>query len=186
MPIIEAHIRKGYSTRERSRLTAALINAVRSVVPAAPEAVTVMIHEMAQENYARGGTARSPAPAVSDSREIALGFLAAIEVRDVGKAEAMLSAGFRMTFPGKEPMTSIEELIFWAKSRYRFVKKTIASTEAFHVDGYEVVYVIGTLAGEWPDGTPFEGIRFIDRFEIKGGKLISQDVWNDIAEERGK
>jgi hypothetical protein len=49
-----------------------------------------------------------------------------------------------------------------------------------------VVYIKGTLSGEWPDGTPFEGIRFIDRFEIKGGKLISQEVWNDIAEERAK
>ncbi|MDJ1009676.1 MAG: tautomerase [Paracoccaceae bacterium] len=121
-----------------------------------------------------------------DPREIALGFLAAMEARDIEAATAVLGRGFQMTFPGTRPMTSIEELIAWAKDRYRFVKKTITSTEAFENEGSTVVYVRGTLAGEWPNGAPFAGIRFIDRFEIKGGKLISQDVWNDLAEERAR
>ncbi len=184
MPIVEAHILEGYSAQEKSRLTAALTDAVRFVVPASDEAVTVMVHEMAPENYARGGQSRTPAPALPDPREIALGFLAAMEAREIEKAEAMLATGFRMRFPGARPMASIEELIDWARDRYRFVKKTISTTEAFHADGCAVVYVIGTLSGEWPDGAPFEGIRFIDRFEIMNGKIVSQDVWNDIAEER--
>ena len=186
MPIVEAHILKGYSPTEKSRLTSALTDAVRFVVPASDEAVTVMVHEMPPENYARGGKSRAPAPALPDPKELALSFLKAMEARDVDAAETMLGTGFRMTFPGTRPMASIEELIDWAKDRYRSVKKSITSVEAFHLDGCAVVYVIGTLSGEWPDDTLFEGIRFIDRFEIKGGKLISQDVWNDIAEERGK
>ena len=186
MPIVEAHILEGYSPAEKSRLTAALTDAVRLVVPAADEAVTVMVHEMPAENYARGGKSRTPAPALPDPIEIALNFLTALEAREIEATEAMLVTGFRMRFPGTEPMASVAELIDWAKDRYRFVRKTIASTEAFHADGCAVVYVIGTLSGEWPDGTPFSGIRFIDRFEIKGGKLVSQDVWNDIAEERSK
>ena len=28
-----------------------------------------------------------------------------------------------------------------------------------------VVYSIGTLYGEWIDGTPFEGNRYVDRFD---------------------
>ena len=55
MPIIEAHILGGYSPAEKSRLTMALTDAVRFVVPAGDDAVTVMVHEMAPENYARGG-----------------------------------------------------------------------------------------------------------------------------------
>ena len=47
-------------------------------------------------------------------------------------------------------------------------------------------YTRGTLAGEWPDGTAFSGIRFIDRFEVTDGKITQQDVWNDIAEVRAK
>ncbi len=186
MPIVEAHILEGYSPEEKSRLTKALTDAIRFVVPASDDSVTVMVREMAPENYARGGRARSPAPALPDPVQIALDFLTALEARDIPMAEALLDSAFRMTFPGTEPMATIAELIDWARDRYRFVRKTITATEAFHKDSANVVYVTGTLSGEWPDGTPFEGIRFIDRFEIKGGKLVSQDVWNDIAEVRNR
>jgi hypothetical protein len=50
--------------------------------------------------------------------------------------------------------------------------------------GIAVVYTRGTLAGEWPDGTAFGGIRFIDRFEVTDGFITRQDVWNDLAEVR--
>ena len=46
MPVIELHVMQGYSADEKTRLCAALTNAVRTVVPAPPEAVTVMIHEL--------------------------------------------------------------------------------------------------------------------------------------------
>ena len=39
-------------------------------------------------------------------------------------------------------------------------------------------------AGEWPDGTAFEGIRFIDRFVVVDGKITDQRVWNDLGEAR--
>ena len=186
MPVVEAHILEGYSPSEKSRLTLALTDAVRFVVPADDDAVTVMVHEMPWENYARGGSSRTPAPALPDPTQIALDFLTALQARDIEKAEAMLATDFQMRFPGTQPFASIEELIDWTKDRYRFVQKTITSTEAFHTNGHAVVYITGTLAGEWPDGKPFDGIRYIDRFEIKSGKLTSQEVWNDIAEERAK
>jgi len=48
--------------------------------------------------------------------------------------------------------------------------------------GETIVYSIGTLYGEWPDGTPFEGNRYVDRFVVRGGKIVQMDVWNDSAE----
>ena len=45
-----------------------------------------------------------------------------------------------------------------------------------------VVYSIGTLYGEWLDGTVFEGNRYVDRFVVKGGQIVKMDVWNDSAE----
>ncbi|MBF9052080.1 tautomerase [Roseobacter sp. HKCCD9010] len=182
MPIVEVHVREGYSAENKSRLAAALEDTVRSVVCLDDAAVTVVVQEAPPECYARVKPSHSPA--LHDPLQIALDFLAAMEARDIKTAEAMLAAGFRMTFPGTQPMASIAELIGWAKGRYQFVRKTITSTEAFHQNGRAIVYVTGTLSGAWPDGEPFEGIRFIDRFEIKGAKLICQDVWNDIAEER--
>jgi hypothetical protein len=98
----------------------------------------------------------------------------------------MLGDGFQMVFPATQPMTQLSELIDWSKGRYKFVKKTYDGFDAMHSSGVAVVYARGTLYGEWMDGTPFDGIRFIDRFEISAGKIMRQDVWNDMAEVRAK
>ena len=185
MPIVEAHILQGYSPTEKSRLTSALTDAIRFVVPAPDEAITVMLHEYPSEAYARGGQHRQPAPALPDPAQIVRDYLAAMEARDLDTAQAMLGDGFQMVFPATQPMTRLSELIEWSKGRYKFVKKTYDGFDAMH-SGVAVVYARGTLYGEWMDGTPFEGIRFIDRFEISGGKITRQDVWNDMAEVRAK
>ena len=184
MPIIEAHILEGYAAEEKTRLTAALTDAVRFVVPAPADAITVMLHESPKDAYARGGKHREPAPALPDPRQLVLDYLAAMESRDLECAQIMLGDGFQMVFPGTPPMTTLSELIDWSKDRYRFVKKTYDAVEAFHSGGAAVVYARGTLAGAWLDGTAFDGIRFIDRFEVAGGKIVRQDVWNDLAEVR--
>lgn len=112
--------------------------------------------------------------------------LAAMEARDLATAEAMLAPGFTMEFPGPVRFTKLFELLEWARPRYRFARKSYEGfDETATVDG-AVVYCYGTLAGEWPDGTPFSGVRFIDRFTVAGGKLLGQTVWNDLAENRLK
>jgi len=123
----------------------------------------------------------------SDSVGIIQAYLAAMEARDLDTARALLAEGFSMTFPGTDPMTTLEQLIAWAKPRYSFVTKTYEGFDALQGDsGMATVYCRGTLGGEWPDGTAFSGIRFIDRFELVAGKIIRQDVWNDIAETKAQ
>ncbi|WP_367198522.1 nuclear transport factor 2 family protein [Amorphus sp. 3PC139-8] len=107
-------------------------------------------------------------------------FLRRMEARDLNDAKALLAPSFVMVFPGGREMRTLEELVAWSKDRYRFVRKRF---ERFDAAG-ETVFVSGTLEGEWPDGTPFDGIRFIDRFDLADGKIVRQDVWNDIAEVR--
>ena len=97
----------------------------------------------------------------------------------------MLAADFEMVFPGGHKMTRLEDLVAWAASRYRRVKKNIEHTETLTGTATTTVYVTGTLYGEWPDGTGFDGIRFIDRFVLADAGIIRQDVWNDLAEYRG-
>lgn len=185
MPVIELHVMQGYSDTEKSRLCEALTHAVRIVVPAPPEAVTVMIHDLDPAGYMRGGQHRTPAPALPNPITVVHDYLTAMEAREIDTASAMLGAGFTMTFPGTGPMTKLEQLIDWAKPRYNFVTKSYVGFEALQTTGdAAVVYARGTLAGEWPDGTPFDGIRFIDRFEVTDGHLARQDVWNDIAETK--
>jgi hypothetical protein len=117
--------------------------------------------------------------------DVAMAFLAALEARDLGAAKALLAPGAVMIFPGGARFETLEQLIEWAAPRYRWVKKTHDHVEALAGDEGGVVYVRGTLFGEWPDGTPFEGIRYIDRFEIADGRITKQDVWNDMGEARG-
>ncbi len=186
MPVIEAHILGGYAEEEKFRLTSAITDAVRFVVPAPDDAITVLLHEYPADAYARGGTRRRPAPALPDPSRVVVDYLAAMESRDLATAGAMLGEGFQMVFPGNQVMTSLGELVDWAKGRYRFVTKTYEAVEAYHHGGHAVVYARGTLAGDWPDGTAFEGVRFIDRFEVSGGKIVRQEVWNDIAEMRAQ
>ena len=110
-------------------------------------------------------------------------FLRAMENRELAAAEAFLTGEFEMEFPGGEKMRSLDELIAWAKPRYRSVGNQY---ERFDVsdasDGSAVVYCFGTLHGTWNDGTSFSDIRFIDRFTIVGGKIANQKVWNDLGE----
>ncbi|QUJ78304.1 nuclear transport factor 2 family protein [Sulfitobacter albidus] len=183
MPVIELHVIDGYTDDDKSRLCAVLTDAVRLVVPAPPDAVTVLIHEVAAAGYMRGRQHRTPAPALPDPTQAVRAFLAAMEAREIDRAREMLGAGFVMEFPGTGPLHRLEDLIDWAKDRYRFVTKTYEGFDALQSQGdAAIVYCRGTLSGEWPNGTAFDGIRFIDRFEVTGGLITKQDVWNDIAE----
>ena len=119
-------------------------------------------------------------------------YLAAMEAREIDRARSYLAPDFHMIFPGDNRFTELEEVIAWAGPRYRRVAKRYDRyDEAPGGDGTGdadmAVYCYGTLYGEWPDGTPFEGIRFIDRFTVRDGKLVDQLVWNDLAEvQRGR
>ncbi|NVK35702.1 MAG: nuclear transport factor 2 family protein [Rhodobacteraceae bacterium] len=66
--------------------------------------------------------------------------------------------------------------------RYKWVKKKMDRFDVAEGANGTVVYSVGTLYGEWHDGTLFEGNRYIDRFEVKDGKIVKMDVWNDSAE----
>ncbi|MHA6325200.1 nuclear transport factor 2 family protein [Roseivivax sp. CAU 1753] len=184
MPIVELHVLEGYDDDARTRLAEGLTDAVRVVVPADPDAVTVMIHERTPTQYMRGRVPRVGAPALPDPCDLVRRYLATMEARDLAAAEAMLGPDFTMTFPGSGPMTTLAELIDWSAPRYRFVQKTYQGFDLAPTPGPAVVYARGTLSGAWPDGTAFDGIRFIDRFEVTRGLITRQDVWNDIAEVR--
>jgi hypothetical protein len=96
----------------------------------------------------------------------------------------MLAEGFRMIFPGDRTFSGLGELVEWARQRYRFARKIYERFDEAPGDDGVAVYCYGTLAGEWLDGSPFSGIRFVDRFTVRDGQLVDQRVWNDLAEAR--
>ncbi len=96
-------------------------------------------------------------------------------------ANAYLAPGCQMVFPGDVVMTDCREVPKNAASVYRWVKKVFEEIDELEGDGQTVVYILGTLQGEWLDGTPLRDVRYIDRFVVRDGKIVDQRVWNDVC-----
>ena len=123
-------------------------------------------------------------------------FLRLIMLPDPVAARAYTVPGLQIRFTGGRAMADPTECTAFNKARYAWVKKRIERTEtvaAIQVHDAAavraaadpedtVVYSLGTLYGAWPDGTPFEGNRYVDRYVVRGGLITQMDVWNDSAE----
>lgn len=121
----------------------------------------------------------------SAPEEIIRAFLSALEDRDLERAGRLLAPDPKITFPGGAIRHSIEEIVAGSALKYQRVGKTIEHVDVLpRENGTATVYCFGTLQGRWADGTPFAGIRFIDRFELKDGLILRHDVWNDAAYRR--
>jgi hypothetical protein len=117
--------------------------------------------------------------------EIAKAYLAAMEERDLARAATFVSPQAVFIFPGGARRQGLAAIVAGSATRYQFVGKHVEGYDAaMAADGGVNVYVRGTLHGRWLDGSAFEGIRFIDRFAIRDGKIRSQEVWNDAGEVR--
>lgn len=107
-------------------------------------------------------------------------YLEAAEGRRLDEAEALLAPGAELVFPGGR-YRSVREIAAAAAGRYRWVRKTYDEWDvAVRRDGTAIVISTGTLAGENLHGVPFDGVRYIDRFTVRDGKILGQQVWNDL------
>ena len=109
-------------------------------------------------------------------------FLQLMEARDLTAAEALMSPQASITFPGNKRFASQNEMVAASRDRYQWVKKTFDHAEALISEDRQIVYIRGTLYGVNRHGVSFSGIRYIDRFVLRDGLIIQQDVWNDLAE----
>ena len=165
-------------------LAPSLSGAVGQVLGLRPADVVVVLGATADARRPAAFGARAGDPNPLAPAELVRAFLRAVEMRDLEAAQAMLAEGFRMTFPGDRTFSGLGELVEWARQRYRFARKTYERFDEAPGDDGVAVYCYGTLAGEWLDGIPFSGIRFVDRFTVRDGQLVDQRVWNDLAEAR--
>ncbi len=124
----------------------------------------------------------------ADAGDIVNEYLRLSMIPDPQSAARFTAAGLKITFTGKRAMREPADCTKFNASRYKWVKKRIERTDVVissaeeAARGETIVYSIGTLYGEWPDGTPFEGNRYVDRFVVKDGLITETDVWNDSAE----
>jgi len=109
-------------------------------------------------------------------------FLHASMVPDPQTAARYIADDLAITFTGGRKYHHPRETAAFNAKRYRWVKKRMERTDVVPGERETVVYNLGTLYGEWPDGTPFEGNRYVDRFVVRNGKIVQMDVWNDSAE----
>ena len=114
--------------------------------------------------------------------EIVEKFLVASMVPDPETAATFVAPVFQLTFTGGRKFDHPRGSSAFNAMRYKWVKKKMERTDVVPGQGETIVYNLGTLYGEWPDGTPFEGNRYVDRFVVRGGKIVQMDVWNDSAE----
>jgi hypothetical protein len=127
-----------------------------------------VVHAMTRESLGAGG-------------RLVWDFLSLFAERRYAEANAFLAPGCGMLFPGGVVYTDCTELPKRASTIYRWVKKEFERVDEFEAADGTVVYNYGGLRGEWLDGTPFEGIRYIDRFLIRDGRIVDQKVWNDLG-----
>ena len=115
-------------------------------------------------------------------------FLRLIMIPDPAAASRFTDPALKIIFTGKRTMREPADCTQFNASRYKWVKKRIERTDVVipsadeSAHGETVVYSIGTLYGEWPDGQAFEGNRYVDRYVVKNGLITQMDVWNDSAE----
>lgn len=116
--------------------------------------------------------------------EIVDEYLRLLMIPDPTAASAFIAPDLQIRFTGNRAMKHPSECSAFNAQRYAWVKKRMERTEVVSggTEAETVVYSLGTLYGAWPDGTPFEGNRYVDRYVVRNGRITQMDVWNDSAE----
>ena len=132
-------------------------------------------------------TAEVSVPEIQDrvddrDAEIVRQYLDASMIPDPEAAAEFVSPDFVVIFTGGRDYDHPRGPTSFNAARYKWVKKRMERFDVARASGETVVYSIGTLYGEWPDGTPFKDNRYVDRFVVRDSRIVKMDVWNDSAE----
>lgn len=103
-------------------------------------------------------------------------------VPDPETAVGYMAPDVDITFTGGRKFRHPGESAALNARRYAWVKKRFERFDVVPGADETIVYSIGTLYGAWPNGDAFENNRYVDRFVVRGGRIVKMDVWNDSAE----
>jgi len=116
--------------------------------------------------------------------EVVKTFLEAMSRRDFATMESVMGTGFKMTTTGGVVYSHPKDFAAHSSTRQKTARKTTDRYDEIPTANGGVVYSIGSMAGEWNNGQPYSGVRYIDRFEIVDGKIVDMNVYSDMAEFR--
>ena len=137
---------------------------------------------MSEEQSRAALSPTEDAAGATSPRDIVEAFLTASMVPDPDTAATYVAEVVDIHFTGATVMAHPREMTAYNAARYRWVKKQMGRLDVAEYEDHTVVYSIGTLYGEWLNGEPFSGNRYVDRFEVRDGLIVKIDVWNDSAE----
>src|SRR6476660_7238400 len=113
--------------------------------------------------------------------EVVEAYLTASMIPDPDAAAAYMKPGTIITFTGGREFDHPRGPTGFNARRYRWVKKRMDRFDVCPGAGETVVYSVGTLYGEWLDGTPDESNRYVDRFLVMGDEIVKPGVCTDSA-----
>jgi ketosteroid isomerase-like protein len=113
-------------------------------------------------------------------------FLEGMSKRDFAAMEAVMAPNFKMTVTGGSVFKHPRDFAAQSRARQKSAIKTTDRYDEIPTATGAIVYSIGSMAGEWNNGTTYRDIRYIDRFEIVNGKIAEMNVYSDMAEFRPK
>jgi len=179
MPVTQITLLPGYAPEVRTRLVDRVSQAVRSVIDTPEAGTTTFVNEAV--TYRRDGrvfaAGRAAFPVASEQVQA---YLAALDSHDLFQAQGLLANDVEMCLPGGVRLRSLHERALWLQDRYRWRRQTPQTWDESWQGDVTVVHCHGTLAGEWRDGSPFEGVRCIDRFELVAGLIRRHDAWQEM------
>lgn len=109
-------------------------------------------------------------------------FIQAVNAGDAEAAQRHVAPEGRLVFPGPVTFHRVADFLALSGPRYQRVGYTYGAMELAQFEGRTVVYAQGTVAGVFANGTAFDNVRYIDRFEIRDGLIVSKEVWSDMAD----
>jgi len=120
---------------------------------------------------------------MQEAQDLVRRYLDLMAERRLDEARKCLADKVEIVFPGEFRTGELDDIVDYGRARYTSVKKHYRDAEAYAMaDGAVRVIQQGTLHGFTLKGARYDGIRYVDLFIVRDGRIERQDVYNDVAE----
>ena len=109
-------------------------------------------------------------------------FIDAVHRGDSDAARRTLAPGYELVFPGPTSFSDVAAIFEWFAKRYSFARYRYDHMDVIESPQRQIVYATGRVEGTLLSGKHFEGVRYIDRFDIVNGRIARKEVWTDMAD----